>query len=177
MNVELKLRHDVVKMIANPTGIGVELGVAEGIFSERVLQHSQLSYLFSIDMYAGDRGHNVEQYKRALNRLLPYKERNSILKMRFDEALDLFPDEYFDFIYIDGYAHTGQEDGRTLEDWYPKLKSGGIFSGDDYAPHWPKVIREVDAFVARNGLQLNIINCSEPGSGSSEFPTWWVRKN
>lgn len=61
--------------------------------------------------------------------------------MTFDQALDLFDDASFDFIYCDEYAHTGEEAGRTLADWYPKLKPGGVMAGDGYDPdNWPLVV-------------------------------------
>jgi hypothetical protein len=167
----LSHRQDIVTLV--PNGIAIELGVAEGVMSERMLQ-TGLSYLFSVDMYA-DRGHNINQYKRALERLMPYKERNSILKMKFNEALSLFPDEYFDLIYVDGYAHGGQENGQTLRDWYPKCKPGGIFAGDDYDSIWPKVIKEVDAFCKERKLELNVIQCRDTDVWSRS-PTWFTRK-
>lgn len=49
--------------------IRVALGIAEGILSERFFERNILSYLYTIDMYAGDRGHDDEQYKRSLKRL------------------------------------------------------------------------------------------------------------
>lgn len=150
-------RDEIAKLI-KPESIGVELGVAEGKYSEKLLRKSELKFLYSIDAYDGKRGHDIQQYKKALKLLEPYKERNSLLKMRFNEALDLFPDEYFDFIYIDGYAHTGQEEGKTLQNWYPKLKKGGIFSGDDYSEKWPKNVENIDNFAREKNLKLNIIN-------------------
>ena len=150
-------RDEITKLI-KPGGIGIELGVAEGKFSEKLLRKSELSFLYSIDKYAGDRGHDLEQYKKAIKLLEPFKERNSILKMRFEDALDLFPNEYFDFIYIDGYAHTGQEEGKTLHDWFPKLKKGGIFSGDDYNAKWPKNIECIEEFTKEKNLKIKIIN-------------------
>lgn len=171
----LKRRDDVVTLVKSG-GIGVELGVAEGAFSERILNRNVLSYLYSIDMYAGDRKHDTEQYIRALKRLDPFRDRNSVLRMRFDEAVRMFDDEYFDFIYIDGYAHTGQEGGQTLRDWFPKLKKGGVFSGDDYSEkRWPLVVQVVDEFVSEHGLQLNVIDCSEDASYSA-YPTWFAIK-
>ena len=175
MDPELHMRHDVVKLV-RPGGIGIELGVAEGIFAERVLRTSSLSFLYGVDMYAGDRGHDIHQYLRALTRLMPFRTRHSLIKMRFDEALHLFQDDYFDFIYIDGYAHTGEEEGRTLDEWFPKLRVGGIFAGDDYSAAWPKVVDVVDAFSRSKGLELHVIDCAEPGSIWSEHPTWWIRK-
>lgn len=170
----VKYRQEIV-LKSKKMGVGVELGVAEGVMSERIMNLRHLSFLYSIDMYAGDRGHNDEQYKRALKRLQPHKERNSIIRLKFDIALNLFPDNYFDFIYIDGYAHTGEEDGQTLHQWYPKLKSGGVFSGDDYHHDWPKVIHEVNNFVSINKLKLHLVECSEELQ-YCKYPTWYTIK-
>ncbi len=171
----LTQRHHIVNLV-EPGSIGIELGVAEGVFSERVLKHGNLSYWYSVDMWAGDRGHDVEQYKQAILRLHPYRHRNSILKMRFVQAVDLFADEYFDIVYIDGYAHTGQENGQTLEEWWPKVKKGGIFSGDDYSPEWPNVLSVVDQFAINKSRKVDVIECSEPDCTWSKYPTWWIRK-
>lgn len=167
-------RDDVVDLVVSG-GVGIELGVAEGFFAERVLSRSRLSFLYGVDMYAGDRGHNVEQYKRALSRLAPFRGRHALMKLRFDEAVDLFPDAAFDFIYVDGYAHDGEDGGRTFQDWWPKLKPGGVFSGDDYHKDWPLVVQNVDRFIAENGLDLHTIACREEGH-YSRYPTWFVIK-
>jgi SAM-dependent methyltransferase len=121
-------------------------------------------------MYAGDRGHNVSQYKEAIKRLAKFKEKSSLFKLKFEEALGLFEDEYFDFIYIDGYAHTGQDEGKTINDWYRKLKVGGFFAGHDYSSTWPKVIESVDSFALRNNLKINLTK-------KDKFPSWYVLKN
>jgi predicted O-methyltransferase YrrM len=170
-------REDIVSLVSNhddATCIGVELGVATGQFSKRILMNSRM-HLFSIDMWAGDRGHDVEQYKEALRALLPFKERSTVLRMRFDDALELFRDGYFDFVYIDGYAHTGEEEGQTLADWFPKLKAGGLFAGDDYSDRWPKTVKAVDKFVEKFDLELNIHEY-EPDNPWDGIPSWWVRK-
>ncbi len=167
--------RDQVVTLAARGGIGVELGVAEAGLSQKLLGHQVLSHLFCIDMYAGDRGHDVEQYKRAIARLLPFRDRSTLIKLRFDEALDLFPDAFFDFIYVDGYAHTGEEGGQTIADWYPKLKPGGIVAGDDYHPRWPLVLEAVHAFVAERGLPLYLIDCAEDVP-YARYPTWFTAK-
>ena len=167
-------REDVTALIREG-GVGVELGVAAGDFSERILQFNHVGYLFSIDMWAGDRGHGVDQYREAIARLSPYRERNAIMRMRFDEALHLFGDETLDFIYVDGYAHDGELNGATFRDWFPKLKPGGIIAGDDYAPDWPLVVAAVDAFAAENGLELHVIDCHED-KWNSMYPTWFAMK-
>jgi FkbM family methyltransferase len=168
-------KREDVSRLAREGGVGIELGVAAGDFSERVLNTSKLGYLYSVDMWAGDRGHGVDQYKTAIGRLHPYRDRNAILRMRFDEALGLFGDHSLDFIYVDGYAHDGEEGGRTFHEWYPKLRSGGIIAGDDYHADWPLVVQAVDAFVAHHGLELHVIQCSEE-AWNSRYPTWFALK-
>jgi hypothetical protein len=101
------------------------------------------------------------------------------LKLRFDEALSLFPDHYFDFIYVDGYAHTGEEGGRTFHDWYPKLKPGGILAGKDYTICRPLVVAAVNAFVREKNLKSMLILPSKEARAESmwsEHPTWLARK-
>lgn len=174
--MELKERYDVSRLV-RPGGIGIELGVAEGVFSEQVLLRSRLSFLYSVDMYAGDRGHDDEQYRQALTRLMGHRSRNAILRMRFDEAIKLFPDNYFDFIYIDGYAHTGQESGSTLREWFSKLKDGGVYAGDDYSEVWPENLNSVNQFANDYNLSLSVIYPSgEVKSPWCEQPTWWTIK-
>lgn len=167
-------RDDVATLFAE-RGVGIELGVAAGDFSERILQHGHVGYLYSVDMWAGDRGHGVDQYREAFVRLHPYRDRNSVMRMRFDEALELFADEALDFIYVDGYAHDGELNGQTFREWFPKLKRGGIISGDDYSPEWPLVVAAVDAFCAENGLELHVIDCHED-KWNSMYPTWFAMK-
>jgi len=168
-------RREHVARLFRKNGIGVELGVAAGDFSERILKHDHIGYLFSIDMWAGDRGHGVEQFREAIIRLDPYRTRNTLLRMRFDEALPLFGDESLDFIYVDGYAHDGEMNGQTFRDWFPKLRPGGIIAGDDYSPEWPLVIAAVNAFAAKNNLELHVIDCQEQ-SWNSKYPTWFAVK-
>jgi hypothetical protein len=72
-----------------------------------------------------------------------------------------FPDEFFDFIYIDA-DHTYEGIKRDLIDWYPKVKVGGVFCGHDYTnkthgsirgPFKFGVARAVDEFVKDNNIK------------------------
>lgn len=171
---QLRKRREISRFI-RPFGIGVELGVAEGAFSETLLEESGLAHLYSIDMWAGDRGHDVEQYKRTVRRLTKYRDRNTILKLRFDEALDLFDDASLDFVYVDGYAHTGEEGGKTFHDWLPKVRPGGVLAGHDYLPnHHPKVVEAVQAFVTKARLPLYILDDRSNDEWNNWSPTWFT---
>ena len=76
------------------------------------------------------------------------------------DAVKNFPDEYFDLIYIDA-DHSYEGVKQDLEDWWPKVKKGRFFTGDDYSrQHAPVsgmefgVIEAVDEFVKNNNLTV-----------------------
>lgn len=170
----IKQRYDIPTLIPI-NGIALELGVATGGFSHAILKNSACKYLYSIDRYT-DRGHDDREYLGALKKLDEYRERSTLIRASFADCLHLFPDNYFDFIYIDGYAHTGQEDGKTIRDWWPKLKPGGLYCGDDYSPKWPLVIEQANAFAESKGLKLHVINCVPGDDWASKEPSWLVEK-
>jgi predicted O-methyltransferase YrrM len=159
------------ELVADLTGIGIELGVAGGSFSSKILEVSKLSRLYSVDRWAGDRGHGIAECRYASELLARHGERSIVLRATFDEALDAFGNEHFDFIYIDGYAHTGQDGGSTLDQWWPKLKQGGLFAGHDYdAKMWPETYKEVNKFVEKKNLNLNITE-------EATEPSWYLTKS
>lgn len=170
---QLTFRTDIAKLVS---GIGIELGVAEGFFSDALLSGSDLTKLYSVDMWAGDLKHDDEQFSRASALLSKHGERSEVLRMRFDEALPRFPDGHFDFIYVDGYAHTGEENGRTFRDWWPKLKPGGLFAGDDYDPRWPLVMEALDKFAYEKGFPIKIIPARPDAPRYSKYPSWLIFK-
>ena len=150
-------------------GMGVELGVAWGEFSMEILTRSRrLWLLYSIDRWT-DPHHDIHEYERAIQRLESFGSRSRVLRATFEEALVLFKPESLDFVYVDGYAHTGQEGGKTLEEWWPKIKPGGVMAGHDYDPLFQPTIDAVDAFVARHGLELHLTE-------EEKLRSWWVVK-
>jgi hypothetical protein len=167
-------RHDVVRLLPEGSDfVGAELGVAGGGFSCRMVESGRFRLFFGVDMYADT--HDVEQYKAALRHVgleAPYK----LLRMSFAEAFDLFQDESLDFIYIDGYAHSGQEGGETIWHWARKVKTGGVISGDDYHEDWPLVQEAVDQFADEAGFELCITTEVEPSVEYSAHPSWAMIK-
>ena len=173
----MKTRTELAQQLFR--GTGAELGVASGKFSAVILAEDRVRRLYSIDRWNDH--HGVKEYFAASLLLSKTAQETGstiydeppnvsiVLRMTFAEACPLFPAEHFDFLYIDGYAHTGQEGGQTLRDWWPKLKPGGIFAGHDYHPTFQPTIDAVDAFVREHGLELNLTT-------EDALPSWWVVK-
>ncbi len=166
-------RFDVVKLLNGSRNVGIELGVAQGVYSKKMVESGRFRAFYGVDMYADH--HSVAEYVDTVKSIgidSPYK----LFRMTFDEALDLFDDEYFDFIYVDGYAHTGENGGATIHDWYDKLKVGGLIAGDDYDVQWPLVMEQVHQFVNLNHLELMVTERVEPDSVWSQYRTWAALK-
>jgi len=146
----------------------VELGVASGAFSREIIQRGQCHLLWSVDRWSDH--HDLREYKEAALRLAMAGEGACVpLRMTFDEALPLFEDGSLDGVFFDGYAHTFQNDGKTLYDWWPKLKSGALVAGHDYHPKWQGNMDMVDRFSADVGMQFSVTGEKE-GQG---FPSWF----
>ena len=67
--------------------------------------------------------------------------------MNSNDCAMLFPDEHFDFIFLDAYL-THEQAINDLEVWYPKIKKGGLFTGHDY--NSPEIYNAVDNFRSKN---------------------------
>lgn len=169
----MTMRSDIIKLCNKPV-IGIELGVAEGVFSEQVLQHQAVAEWYAVDMWAGDRGHGMAQFHSACAKIEPFPQA-TVIRSKFADVVDRFEDEYFDFVYVDGYAHTGQEGGQTLRDWWPKLKPGGVFAGDDYSDDWPLTKSAVDEFCAHKNLTVQVHTFDEHNHWS-RYPSWYTIK-
>ena len=166
-------RHDLPRLIADD-GIGVELGVAAGHYSKSILDNSDIKTLYSIDRWTDH--HDHREYLDCINKLTLYGHRSIIVRKDFDKALTDFNDNYFDFIYIDAYAHDGQQGGKLLYDWWSKLKSGGIFSGHDYHTDFPLTIKAVDDFCNEMGYTPIIIDGHHSDGSQEKYQSWYIIK-
>lgn len=148
-------------------GVGAELGVASGSYSETLLRMGRLDKLYSVDRWTDH--HDEAEMAAATEKLEPFGSRSGIIRSTFEAAADLFGEGFFDFIYIDGYAHTGQDDGKTLAKWWPKLKRGGIFAGHDYDPQYEPTVEAVDRFAREHGLSITL-------TGELSLASWMIIK-
>ena len=148
---------------------GIELGVAGGNFASILWKSGVFSELWGVDSYADH--HDTREYVSAL-KFIGLQANYRLLRLQFEEALDLFPNGYFDFVYIDGYAHTGEEGGRTIYQWFPKVKVGGLIAGHDYHSDWPLVMHSVDNFIRDSGEELMITSLTSDPGPLDHHPSW-----
>ncbi len=118
-------------------GIGVELGVAKARYAKVILENSNLKTLYGIDMW-GDRKHTKKEYRKVREEAKKWEGRFIVIRSVFSDAIRQFEDNFFDFIFVDGYAHKGNLRGATMKNWWPKLKPGGIMAIHDYTMRYPE---------------------------------------
>jgi GR25 family glycosyltransferase involved in LPS biosynthesis len=164
---------------------GAEIGVGDGNFSEILIRDAAFSEFYSIDSWSVDiydtfypdgRHYINEQaeacYQKTTERLSQFGGRSKIIRDTSVNASARFPDEFFDFVYIDA-DHTEEAVKLDLDAWFPKVRKGGMLAGHDYLD--AKMVWEngngiysmfgvktvVDNFVKEKDLKLILIEEKE----------------
>jgi hypothetical protein len=181
---ELKNRRDVgLYLNANGlTNLGAEVGVAYGENACEILNKWQGSGLFLVDPWdiskCGeyiDGSANIDfdaAYNLCISKISSFPGRTIVLRGTSDEALGKIPDSSLDFVYIDGNHHDPQV-SKDINDWYSKVKPGGLFGGHDYynlneSFYRCDVKKAVDAFVKKKKLKLHVTNEDQLDQ------SWWI---
>jgi hypothetical protein len=149
---------------------GAEIGVFTGEYSIILLRANPSLHLRCVDSWAwsreGEKGHHntywasskvgrprdvhEANFERTKHRLREFPA-VQFMRMLSHEAAAQIPDGSLDFVYVDA-EHTYEACLADLRAWSPKVKSGGIVSGDDYRfvnPKRPKRWRDPYAGVDR----------------------------
>lgn len=132
-----------------PTAIsGVEVGVAAGKTSAYLLATfptlhltcvdkwippwAQTPYAQTHDMFAqGDAAAHDERHVKAIAVTRPHRQRVTLLQASSENVATSAPDAWYDFVFIDG-DHSYEGVLEDLENWWPKIRAGGLFCGHDY---------------------------------------------
>lgn len=125
----------------NNTGNAIEVGVFNGRFAKHNLKHWKQDY-YMVDSFDEIREDDVKSgvtpdknghdgYKNCENLRKTHGDRVKIIKGLSTDVAKTFEDGFFDWIYIDA-MHDYKNVRDDLEEWWPKLRDGGIISGDDF---------------------------------------------
>lgn len=181
MDITLNSRNELPKYLKQIglNGIGAEIGVQTGYFSEILIRDGEFEKFYSIDFWGeltpdtfNSDGSNYIRtdgeslYNQTIDRLKSYGDKSVVIKNASIEASKLFEDEFFDFIYLDA-DHSFKGITDDILHWYPKVKRGGILAGHDYFDNtlvWSggtyskfEVKRAVDEYCKKMNLELFII--------------------
>jgi hypothetical protein len=106
--------------------------VAEGDFAANILLYNKPEKLYLLDRWNTERYH-VSMMKEVESRFKDQIERGVVEVHRGDsvELASLFPDYYFDWIYIDT-GHSYQSTKMELLKYSKKVKLDGIIAGHDF---------------------------------------------
>ena len=116
-----------------------EIGVEYGDFSQEIIKNDPKE-LVLVDVWEKQTGtyerdtsnlNNFEALYQHVVDLFGQDKRVKIIKDFSSEAVKMFPDEHFDFVYIDA-NHTWKGITNDIHDWWPKVKIGGYLCGHDY---------------------------------------------
>lgn len=162
-----------------PGGAWAELGVARGGFAADMIKRPDVRELWLIDCwgpYPEADPQDTSVWDHAVGETLYQKvkarfqndSRVHILRMLIEDAAKKFPQNYFDFVYVDA-GHTYDAVRRHLNLFYPLLKPGGLLAGHDYwntgdVQHVKDVRRAVDDWCAENGLAISVLTTEPFGS-------------
>ena len=208
--IVFQTRNDLGHILNNEgMRTGVELGVKKGDFAHVLLStwHSASMYVLvdvwhELDNYTdiANVHNNLQEkfYKQALENVRPFQDRGGIIEVCRNYTTvckNDYPDRTFDFVYIDA-RHDYKAVYEDMVDWWPKLRSGGIFAGHDYVTqhegpdqtgqNWTlnydgtidttgTVVKgAVNQFAEERGLLVT--QGTKEHWGKSPWPSWAIRK-
>ncbi len=113
-------------------GVVAELGVAAGDFSRQIMNVCAPTHLHMVDIWSSDR-YGEELYLNVNNHFQQQQKLGEVTIHRklSLEALESFPDQTFDWVYIDT-THSYELTRDELRASARKVKSAGIIAGHDY---------------------------------------------
>ena len=160
----------VKEQYGNRLLIGCEIGVNLGHGARAILEYLNIKKLYLIDPYKpyteGRYQYDyTKNYNAAKTTLHKHKEKIQFIKEESSKAYNKITDNTLDFIYIDG-NHSYKYVRDDIRLYFDKVKTGGIFGGDNYhATYHDGVVKAVNEFIRMTGYELY-----------GKSLNWWVIK-
>lgn len=185
--LDLSTRESLIQSLPH-NGVVAEIGVDYGFFSEKIYELNKPSKLILVDcweeqseeVYGNDPANNTNKFKNSqfeevLNKFSKYA--NVVICKEYSQsAAMLFPNDFFDWIYIDANHLQVVED---IIAWWNKVKVGGFILGHDYTMvgDYITVKRDIDLFIKENGIDLFITTGEGGDVYEKNYPTWGFKKD
>jgi hypothetical protein len=167
-------RLQTIVSICSPATI-VEIGVAYGYHALDLLRRNPHLNYFGVDPYVANYdlkdsfSSDVEKlfgltgqiamdtlYETVNRNLeLEFPGRSTLIRSSSETIVQNFEDASIDMIFIDG-DHRYEPVLRDLNLWFPKIRSGGVISGDDW--DWKQVRDAVINFADVNAMNIVLLN-------------------
>lgn len=171
-------RAEYVLSLIKPGDVGAEIGVCFGVFAYHVLLKANPSKLYLIDPWeyglqadmelnptAEKQRFRDEQYHTVCGYFSSY-ENVEIIRLKSEDAVSMFENNYFDYVYIDG-EHSYAAVTQDLENYFPKVKVGGHLIGDDYG--WTGIMPAVQDFLKRHQGECHFLEDPYLGNTGGQF--------
>jgi predicted O-methyltransferase YrrM len=101
----------------------------------------------------------VDDFVRNLNDALVLEYVN-VIQTTSLEVVNMYTDKSLDFVFLDN-EHTEEHVFLELNAWWPKIKSGGILAGHDFAEiEWPGVVIAVNRFCKSKRKKFEVVSNS-----------------
>jgi len=148
-----------------------EIGSYKGLNVLNMLHVLPIQMLYVVDPYtvyddgSGSAKETQEQMNIIFNDIKTKVKKYPVTFIRkySNEAIDDIP--MVDFCYIDG-DHTYEWVKKDIENYWPKIKEGGVLGGHDFTSRRIGLIRAVLEFVEKEEVSL-----------LAEGSDWWVVKH
>lgn len=144
----------------NKTGKGIEIGSYEGSYASEILK-TWTGDLYLVDIWrkisdakyndSCNRNDYINVIHECCKNISGYEDRCHMIRTSSENAVKLFEEESFDFIYLDA-NHKYEFIKADMNLWFSKLRKGGIFAGHDYL----KIDWFVDKNFAEDGINKHI---------------------
>ena len=136
---------------------GIEIGSFAGESAQIFIKTNVFQKLYCIDPWKNGydetdiASEQNEQAQKIFNQ--KFKDEKRIIKIKdySFNVIDKFSDESIDFIYIDG-NHQYQFIKKDIQNYFNKIKKGGIISGHDYTH--PPIQKAVNEFFKKSPLKI-----------------------
>lgn len=136
------LDHVILQFPAG--GVWVELGSWTGrsaaYCAVELINQGKLGHFACVDTFQGgpEYDQNTVRSLRDIfyNNLTPVRDRITVHEMISWQAADFYEDNSVDFCYVDA-GHDYESVTKDLQSWWPKIRRGSYFAGDDYTKGYP----------------------------------------